>query len=244
LHQLVSSIAVGLLVAGLSFKAAFLALSLPALLSLATLMLTYKLYSPHVDTASRGREESVAIGPAERSYLAFAFFSGLVLAQWPLLSYHYSSSISPGAVAGMYALAMLVDAAAAVASGVLFDRAGLRSLTLYPPLAALATATLAFNPTLATALAGAAVWGAAYGLLESASKAGVALVSGGHARSYGLYGISLGLGTTISGLALSAIYGSNILLAAYVALTAMAAALALNTAHARLSGPGARARSA
>ena len=73
----------------------------------------------------------------------------------------------------VYALAMAVEAVAALATGFAYDRVGARVLLVLPVLVALVP-LLAFSATLGWVLVGLVVWGLAVGIQDSTVKALVA----------------------------------------------------------------------
>lgn len=97
-----------------------------------------------------------------------------------------------------YAVSMGATALAALASGALYNRIGLRGLLIALPLTA-AVPFLSFTTTPGLVWAGAVVWGAALGIHESALRAAVAELVPTARRGTG-YGIF----TAIYGLAWSA----------------------------------------
>jgi len=187
-------------------------LAVPGILSLAVFTAAY-LYASRagVEPASRGRPG----GLGGAALLGFA--AAALLAPWPVLSYYHAGA-GAEKVAVIYAAAMAVDAVAAAASGLLVDRAGLRGLAPYPLLAAAATLSLALPPSTATLALAAALWGAATGFLEAGFKAGVAILEGGSPRGYGVFGLSVGLGSAAAGLILSRAMGDPLLTVAYIAV--------------------------
>ncbi|MGH3436800.1 MAG: MFS transporter [Sciscionella sp.] len=94
----------------------------------------------------------------------------------------------------VYAAAMGVDALAALASGKLYDRIGLRGLVVLPVLAA-AVPFLAFTTQPALIWIGALVWGAAMGVHESTMKAAVAdlVPAARRGTGYGVFTTSYGI---------------------------------------------------
>jgi len=73
----------------------------------------------------------------------------------------------------MYALAMGIAALSALASGAVYDRAGLRGLVLLPVFGAVVP-FLSFSTSVALVWIGAALWGALMGVHESTMRAAVA----------------------------------------------------------------------
>ena len=101
----------------------------------------------------------------------------------------------------VYALAMAVEAVAALVSGDVFDRYGARVLLVVPVCGA-AVPLLVFAPTLAPVLAGVALWGLATGVQDSTVKAYVAdlVPSRVRATAYGVFAAVQGLGALAGGV--------------------------------------------
>jgi MFS family permease len=104
----------------------------------------------------------------------------------------------------LYAVAMGVDALAALAFGEIYDRIGLRGLVVLPVLAA-AVAFLSFSASAVLVWVGAAVWGSAMGVHESTMRAAVADMVPAARRGAGFgtftaaYGLAWLAGGTILG---------------------------------------------
>ncbi|WP_312855913.1 MFS transporter [Nocardioides stalactiti] len=95
----------------------------------------------------------------------------------------------------VYALAMAIEAVAALATGDLFDRWGGRILLVVPPLVA-TVPLLVFADTLAVVLVGVVVWGIATAVQDSTVKAYVAdlVPSRRRASAYGVFAAVQGMG--------------------------------------------------
>jgi MFS family permease len=104
------------------------------------------------------------------------------------------------AVPLVYAGAMAVEAAAALATGDLFDRFGGRVL-LVVPFVVVAVPPLVFAPALWPVLAGVVLWGAATGIQDSTVKAYVADLVPSRRRStaYGVFAAVQGVGALAGG---------------------------------------------
>jgi MFS family permease len=126
----------------------------------------------------------------------------------------------------VYAVAMGVDAIAALASGWVYDRIGLRGLIVLPLLAAPIPA-LSFSTNAALIWAGAIVWGAAMGMHESTMKAAIADLVPAERRGtgYGVFTAVYGLAWLAGSAAVGALYEVSV--SATVLFTAVAQAMAL-----------------
>ncbi|GGQ25650.1 major facilitator superfamily protein [Actinomadura coerulea] len=176
------------------------------------------------DTAARIPAEIPATGSAAvrrfkplaglgRVFWRYAVFSAVTMAGFAtfgLIGFHLVEAglMRPQAVPLVYAGAMAVDAVAALATGRLFDRWGLRVLVALPVLAGTGTA-LAFAGSLGPVLAGAALWGAAMGVQESTMRAAVAdlVPAARRPTAYGAFAAVYGTAWLIGGAGLGALYG-------------------------------------
>jgi len=139
-------------------------------------------------------------------YSAFTAVSMFGFPTFGVVSYHLEIQkvLPPALIPVSYAVSMGVAALAALASGALYDRTGLRGLLLALPLTA-AVPFLSFTTDAALVWAGAVVWGAALGIHESTLRAAVAdlVPAARRGTGYGIftaiYGISWLAGSTIIG---------------------------------------------
>ena len=111
----------------------------------------------------------------------------------------------------MYAVAMGVAGAGALASGWAFDRVGLRVLLVVPALTALVP-FLSFTTTVAVAWIGAAVWGLGLGVHESTMRAAVAQLAPARRRGagYGLFTAIYGVAWLAGSTAIGACYAHSV----------------------------------
>ena len=139
-------------------------------------------------------------GPLPARYWWYAGFTALNMtgyATFAVLAYHLHVRhvVSDAQIPVIYALAMGMAALAALGSGWLYDRIGLRGLAIIPLLTA-AVPFLSFSTTPALVWIGAALWGAAVGVHESTMRAAVADLVPAARR-----GVGYGTFTAIYGLA-------------------------------------------
>ncbi len=177
----IGAVAGPLLVAGIiylkgGYREGFAVLLLPALLALAVLGLSARLYPrpQHLEVSAPRLEAGGFSGP----YWLYIIASGLIgagYADFPLIAYHFGKTglASPSWIPLLYALAMGVDAVAALVLGRLYDRLGRGFLTVVPLLSAL-FAPLVFLGGFNWALAGMVLWGVGMGAQESIIKAPLA----------------------------------------------------------------------
>ncbi|MEU2930053.1 MFS transporter [Streptomyces sp. NPDC007251] len=177
---------------------------------------------PDPEAYEREAEAAASAPPAARNvrlprtfwtYAGFTAATTTGFATFGVLSYHLVERhlLSAAWVPVLYAAAMAVDAVAALATGWLYDRFGPRVLLALPVLTA-AVAALAFTDTLAVAVAGSLVWGAAMGIQESTLRATVAdlVPSGRRATAYGLFAGVVGAASLAGGALTGGLYGYSI----------------------------------
>ncbi|NDY42946.1 MFS transporter, partial [Dissulfurirhabdus thermomarina] len=168
----------GVFALGLGYRAGFAVLVVPVGLALLALWRARAAAPPEPPRAGAGRPGAAVptrLGRRFRAYVLFTFFAVLGLANFPLVAYHLgvTGAVSRTTIPLLYALAMGVDALAALAAGRLYDRLGLAVIGGVPVLTAGATA-LAFAPGPGAAVTGVVLWGAVMGLHEAVMRAAVA----------------------------------------------------------------------
>ena len=139
-----------------------------------------------------------------------------------VISYHLVQAdlVSAALVPVVYAMAMGLEAVAALATGFTYDRIGHRVLLVLPVLIALVP-PLAFAGQVWPALAGVAVWGFATGIQDSTVKALVAdlVPASGLATAYGAFAAFQGAAALGGGVLAGALYADHLgLLVVLVAL--------------------------
>lgn len=147
------------------------------------------------------------------------------LTTFGVISYHFVAAglVTQAAVPLVYALAMAVEAVAALVTGEAFDRWGAGVLLAVPVLVAVVP-PLAFTRPLGVVLAGIVVWGAATGLQDSTVKAYVAdlVPVSRRATAYGTFAALQGLGALAGGAVAGALAEHHV-----VALSLLVAAVQL-----------------
>lgn len=200
------------------------ALGMLAVPGVAVLLLLFRLRARMPDPEAYEREVTAAApaAPAARdgrlprafwTYAAFTAATTTGFATFGVLSYHLVQRhlLATAWVPVLYAAAMAVDAVAALATGWLYDRIGPRVLVALPVLTA-GVVALAFTNTVAIAVAGSLVWGAAMGIQESTLRATVAdlVPSGRRATAYGLFAGVVGAASLAGGALTGGLYGYSI----------------------------------
>ncbi len=170
---------------GGGYRAAFALLVVPALMALAALAAARALYPRPRDLEIRTPElEPKRFPRVFWLYLLAVALLAAGYADFPLLAYHFERAavVPDGVIPLFYALAMGVDAVAAMVFGYLFDRAGVPVL-IFSSLVSAFTAPLVFLGGPFPALVGVACWGIGMGAQESIMRAAVARMVGPDRRA-------------------------------------------------------------
>lgn len=202
---------------------ALLSLLIPYLFLL-IILLRVPEYSEPPQRLSRAR-------PTRQVYL-FSLVVGLNAAgllPLPIILYLVSRGVDSGSwlVPATYTLAMIVDAAAAMVLGRVFDRAGPRVLA--PVMVLAVTPCLFVGGGIDLLLLAAGLVGVVIGAQESVFRAMVArlAVEGGIGGSYAVYGLAIGAGSAAAGLAYGLMVDLGLGLPYLLAYSIAAEALAL-----------------
>jgi len=180
-----------------SYEAAFGMLAVPAVLALGTLLIARRTY-PNPEALDSGDNVADPDGLPQAFWL-YMVAAGLVamgFADFPLMAYHFeqeaifSATIIPIA----FAIAMAVDALAALLFGGLFDRIGIRALVISIVFSA-GFAPFAFLGGSGGAITGVVLWGIGMGAQESIMRAGVARMAPRAMRgtAFGIFNTGFGL---------------------------------------------------
>jgi len=193
------------------YREGFILLWIPALLTLAVLAIARKkVPSPQKLEAPEETGRQNIQGKLPRVfwlYTIFTLFSVAGFANFQLISYHLKvQSIVPDAhIPLIYAIAMGVDALAALLVGKTYDKVGLVSL-LAVPFLTLPIPFLVFSYSYSLMLIGIVLWGVVMGIQETIMRAAIADLTPVERRgfAYGIfhtvYGASWLLGSALMGL--------------------------------------------
>lgn len=234
---LVGPLLVALVLAvGAGYRTAFALLAVPGLLAMLVLTwLRRQVPAPAAyDPAVHARQtKPVAVRGFSRLYWQYAAFTAATMtgfATFALLAYHVQlRQVLPTAqIPVLYALAMGAAALAALGSGEMYDRIGLRGLVALPALGAVLP-VLSFSTTAVLVWLGAALWGALMGVHESTMRAAVAdlVPAGRRGAGYGTFTAVYGLAWLIGPTAIGALYDRSIPLAITFVVAMQALALTL-----------------
>jgi MFS family permease len=218
---LLGPLLVGLMIAVSGYQLGFGVLAVPGTVALVAVLLLrraapdparYDTHAVSEPVAAPGQATvRVPLPPRFWWYGSFTAVSMFGFSTFGVISYHLEvQKVMPSALIPVtYAVSMGAAALAALASGALYDRIGLRGLLIALPLTA-AVPFLSFTTTPGLVWAGAVVWGAALGIHESTLRAAVAdlVPAARRGTGYGIftaiYGLAWLAGSTIIGALYSA----------------------------------------
>ena len=190
------------------YKTSFAILLIPAILAISVLLLSRYLYpKPRDLEASSVTIKTKGFPKVFWIYLAAIALVAAGYVDFPLIAYHFkkASIASDNWIPVFYAIAMGVDAIAALVFGRLFDRMGISTL-VYAALVSSIFAPLVFLGGFYTAMLGIALWGIGMGAQESIMRAAIAnmIPIERRASAYGVfnagYGIFWFLGSALMGI--------------------------------------------
>ena len=140
-----------------------------------------------------------------------------------------STIINSGTLPLLYAGAMLVDAVAALAFGILYDKKGIRALVLSTVISAPFAILIFVGHSIPLLLVGIAMWGVGMGAQESILKAAVTgmVPKQSRATGYGIFECSFGIFWFLGSWLLGSLYDSNMTAMIVVSVTAQLVAIPL-----------------
>jgi MFS family permease len=199
------------------YRDGFTLLWIPALLTMGVLAIARKkVPSPQKLEAPGEVSKQGDKGKLPRVFWLYTMFTLLSVAgfaNFQLISYHVKiQSIVPDAqIPMMYAIAMGVDALAALVMGKTYDRIGLISL-LAVPLLTLPIPFLAFSHSYSLVLMGMALWGVVMGIQETIMRAAIADLTPIERRgfAYGVFNTAYGAGWFLGGALMGLLYELSI----------------------------------
>jgi len=191
-----------------SYRTAFFALLIPAVLTLIFFLIARLTYS-HTHRMRLHSAESEPNGFPRVFWLYIAAVCGIGMgyADFPLIAYHFKkmSVIEPDWIPVFYAVAMGLGALAAVTFGRLYDRIGFSVLVVSTVLSSL-FAPLTFWGGFGPALLGMALWGIGIGAQESIMRSAIVNMVPAHRLGFaygvlnGSYGVFWFLGSAVMGV--------------------------------------------
>jgi len=203
---------------GRTHRTGFALLLAPAVVAIA-LVITARLVYPRpelFEDAPPASSQPTPRAPFPRTfwiYLAAICLIAAGFVDFPLIAYHFqrTGTVGPEVIPILYAVAMAVDAVAALVFGALLDRIGLAAMIIAAALA-LFFAPLVFTGRLVAAIIGMALWGIGMGAQESIMRAVVAdmVPIERRGRAYGVFNAAYGVAWFSGSAVLGLLYGLSI----------------------------------
>ncbi len=213
-----------------AYALCFLLLAIPAAVALGTLLLARRRYPrPH-------EFERASAGPAKEGlrsaywlYLAGIGCLAAGFADFPLMAYHFAKTrlLADNLVPVLYAVAMGVDAAAALLFGRMFDRRGMRAIILSSAISSLFAPFVFLAGSPALAVFGVVLWGVGMGAQESILKAAVTSIVPKERRgtAFGFFNAGFGAAWFAGSWAMGALYDRSLPALAVFSVLAQLASL-------------------
>jgi predicted MFS family arabinose efflux permease len=192
-----------------TYRLSFLLLGIPALITMLLIFLSkYKYPDPEMFEKERAEKETFKVRKSFIFYMIAICLFAFGFADFPLITLHAAKTgaFPEASLSLLYALAMAVDAVAALVFGWLYDKIGLKALML-STLFSIPFAWFIFiskSPVLI--IAGIVLWGIGMGAQESIMKAAVSTIIPRSMRSTGFgifetgFGIAWFLGSWLLGV--------------------------------------------
>ena len=199
-----------------SYKICFAVLGIPAIITIVLLLFAKRKF-PNPEEFEPNTEKSVGKIKLSRGFIFYIVamsLSAMGFVDFNLITMH---TVKNGLVSGeilplLYALAMMIDAFAALLFGWLYDKKGFKTLIISTVISA-PFAILAFTVTSHAALiCGVILWGVGMGAQESVMKSAVADMVPKERRStgFGIFQASYGLFWFLGSWLMGALYDWNI----------------------------------
>lgn len=146
-------------------------------------------------------------------YMIFTLLTVSGFVPFQIIAYHLKSKAitTDSSIAALYAFAMGVDALFALVIGKAYDRFGIKSLIVIPPMMILIP-LLSFSPSLTNMTFGLAIWGATMAIQETIMRASLADITRIEKRGfgYGIFNSAYGFSLLISGTITGYLYDINL----------------------------------
>lgn len=217
-----------------TYQTVFGWLLIPALLALGVLFTAYTLYPrPYGVESASIKLESKGFTKSFWLYIGAVSCIAAGYADFPLISYHFkkAATVPDQWIPIFYAVAMGMDALAALVFGRLFDRLGF-SILIASVLFSVLFAPLAFIGGFYSAFVGMALWGVGMGAQESIMRAAIANLVPPNRLGFAfglfntIYGVAWFLGSVLMGVLYDSSIPALVLFSVTVQLSAVPVILA------------------
>jgi MFS family permease len=211
------------------YRGGFAILLLPAVVGVSVLLVAQRLYpNPRDFEVEIMKLQGEGLPRKFWIYLGAVALIAAGFADFPLIAFHFQTKAiaSSNTIPLFYALAMGVDAVAALAFGRLFDRVGISILMVAAVISSL-FAPLVFLGNANLALLGMTLWGIGMGAQESIMKAAVAgmVPMDKRGSAFGIfnagYGLSWFFGSALMGILYDRSLGALVIFSVVIQLAAI-----------------------
>lgn len=208
-----------------TYRTSFLILGIPAVITIALTLFSRWKY-PHPEVFDRTKEDTTENFVFRKSFLFYMiaiclFAFGFI--DFTIITLHTAKSqLFPAETLSLfYALAMLVDAFAALFFGWLYDKVGMKSLMLSTLISSGFSILIFLVNSRAAMIAGIVLWGIGMGAQESIMKAAVSHFVPHDMRStgFGIFETGFGITWFLGSWILGALYDYNILLLVIISVS-------------------------
>ncbi|MCE4614112.1 MAG: MFS transporter [Desulfurococcales archaeon] len=218
---------------GHTYRTGFLALSIPATVSLLLLGYTYIWSKSNRTILKSGGYQNIGLHFSLSSYILVASLLSIGIVQWALLSFVLSrGGVDVSTIAYGYAVAMGIDALSALGAGFIYSKVGLKTLWIVPLFSVLATLPFISPGSVWLIVTGIVSWGIVMGLEESVFRAALGDIASKSdlAGAYGAYGLSVGLAGFLGNLFMGYLADTNpLMIPLFVGVIELVALTALFT---------------
>lgn len=223
-----------------TYRVCFLILGIPAIITI-VLVLVAKYKYPHPEMFEKEHKEETVF-QFKKSFLYYMiaiclFAFGFV--DFTLITLHSAKSgLFPEAtISLLYALAMAVDAFAALFFGWLFDKIGIRALMISTLISSVFSALVFLSGNKWMMIAGIIIWGIGMGAQESIMKAAVSRIIPSSMRStgFGIFETGFGIFWFLGSWLLGALYDVNVVWMVIISVTVQLLAIVFYAVSDRVS---------
>ncbi len=215
-----------------AYAFSFLILGIPAIITLALVFFArFKYPRPHEFEKDDPKPTAKRFHRAYWFYLVGIAFLAAGFADFPLMAFHFAKTglLPDNLVPVLYAVAMGVDAVAALFFGRLYDRRGMGAIILSSLISAFFAPFVFLGHSSLSAVVGIVLWGIGMGAQESILKAAVTTIVSKEKRgtAFGIFNTAFGAFWFLGSWLMGALYDRSLLALAIFSFLAQLAALPL-----------------